>query len=50
MLEGVSSGRISHTLNARNLFHKIVPLVRSEGEIREVAITALGLIHPNAFG
>lgn len=49
VLEGLG-GRVQSTLNARNLFHKVVPLIRSEGEIREVAITALGLIHPNAFG
>jgi hypothetical protein len=45
-----SSGR--HELNARNLFSKVVPLIRTEAvqEIREVAITALGMVNPNAFG
>ena len=48
ILEG--SGRFSHLSNARDLFRKMVPLIRSEGEIREVVITALGLVHPLAFG
>lgn len=48
MLEG--SGRNQLELNARNLFHKVVPFIRMDGEIREVAITALGMVHPNAFG
>ena len=47
-----SSGRFSSELSARNLFGKVVPLIRTEAvqEIREVAITALGMVHPNAFG
>lgn len=48
VLEG--SGRNQLELNARNLFHKVVPFIRMDGEIREVAITALGMVHPNAFG
>ena len=42
------SGRSS--LTARDLFSRVVPLIRWEGEIREVAVTALGLVHPPAFG
>ncbi len=48
MLEG--SGRYQLELNARHLFHKVVPFIRMDGEILEVAITALGMVHPNAFG
>lgn len=29
---------------------QVVPQLRTDGEIREVAITALGLVNPNAFG
>lgn len=42
------SGRFS--LTARDLFSRVVPLIRWEGEIREVAVTALGLVNPPAFG
>ena len=35
---------------ARDLVHMIVPLIRTEGEIGEVVITALGLANPAAFG
>jgi hypothetical protein len=42
------SGRSS--LTARDLFSRVVPLIRWDGEIREVAVTALGLVHPPAFG
>lgn len=42
------SGRSSPT--ARDLFSRVVPLIRWEGEIREVAVTALGLVNPPAFG
>ena len=31
-------------------FSAVVPLLRSEGEILEVAITSLGLVNPVAFG
>ncbi len=48
VLEG--GGRNQLELNARNLFHKVVPFIRMDGEIREVCITALGMVHPNAFG
>ena len=35
---------------ARDLFQRVVPLIRWDGEIREVAVTALGLVNPPAFG
>lgn len=38
------------SLTARDLFARVVPLIRWDGEIREVAVTALGLVHPHAFG
>jgi len=47
MLE--SSGGRSFNLTARELYHRTVPLIRWDGEIREVAVTALGLVHPLAF-
>lgn len=43
-----TTGRPSPT--ARELFQRVVPLIRWDGEIREVAVTALGLVHPPAFG
>ena len=43
-----TSGRPSPT--ARDLFQRVVPLIRWDGEIREVAVTALGLVNPPAFG
>lgn len=45
-----SSGRFSQVETTRDLLNHVVPLLRVDGEIREVAITALGLLHPNAFG
>ena len=35
---------------ARDLFRFVVPMLYYEGEIKEVATTALGLAHPQAFG
>jgi len=38
------------TLRVYSLQSQVVPLIRTDGEIREVAITALGLVNPHAFG
>ena len=35
---------------ARDLFRIVVPLLCYDGEIREVAVTALGMVNPQAFG
>ena len=35
--------------NARDLFQMVAQLIRSEGEITEVVISALGLANPAAF-
>jgi len=36
--------------SARDLFRFVVPLLCYDGEIREVAVTALGMVNPQAFG
>ncbi|XP_065885600.1 protein furry homolog isoform X2 [Dysidea avara] len=43
-----SSG--SGVWTARDLFRIVVPLLCYDGEIREVAVTALGMVNPQAFG
>lgn len=34
---------------AKDLFDMVAPLVRSEGEVGEVVVSALGLANPDAF-
>ena len=36
--------------SARDLFRFVVPMLCYDGEIREVAVTALGMANPQAFG
>ena len=38
------------TVKRSSSYVQVVPQLRTDGEIREVAITALGLVNPNAFG
>jgi len=36
--------------SARDLFRFVAPMMSYDGEIREVAVTALGMANPQAFG
>ena len=41
--------QLQRQYTAKDLFQMVTPLVRSEGEVGEVVVTALGLVNPDAF-